>query len=90
MSYAHRINPIYELCSYYDNGFFIDEICYIISSMTFIMTPKYINWCDANKVIDRIFLLTYHFLDKPVCFGAIAISLKRKKQFLLTHIRVEG
>ena len=39
MSYAHKINPMYELCSYYDNGFIIDELCYIISSMTFIMTP---------------------------------------------------
>ena len=39
MSYAHIINPMYELCSYYDNGFIIDELCYIISSMVFIMTP---------------------------------------------------
>ena len=39
MSYAHKINPMYELCSYHDNGFIIDELCYIISSMTFIMTP---------------------------------------------------
>ena len=39
MSYAHKISPMYELCSYYDNDFIIDELCYIISSMTFIMTP---------------------------------------------------
>ena len=39
MSYAHILGTMYELCSYYDNGFFIDELRYIISSMTFIMTP---------------------------------------------------
>ena len=39
MSYDHRMNPMYELWSYHDNGFIIDELCYIISSMTFIMTP---------------------------------------------------
>ena len=39
MSYAHKISLMYELCSYYDIGFIIDELCYIISSMTFIMTP---------------------------------------------------
>ena len=32
-------NAMYELWSYYDNGFIIDELRYIISSMTFIMTP---------------------------------------------------
>ena len=41
MSYDHRMNPMYELWSYHDNGFIIDELCYIISSMTFIMTPSY-------------------------------------------------
>ena len=40
MSYAHILGTMYELCSYYDNGFIIDELCYIISSMTFIMTPS--------------------------------------------------
>ena len=39
MSYAHILGTMYELCSYYDNGFIIDELCYIISYMTFIMTP---------------------------------------------------
>ena len=39
MSYAHILGTMYELCSYYDNGFIIDELRYIISSMTFIMTP---------------------------------------------------
>ena len=39
MSYDHRMNLMYELWSYHDNGFIIDELCYIISSMTFIMTP---------------------------------------------------
>ena len=33
-------NAMYELWSYHDNGFIIDELRYIISSMTFIMTPK--------------------------------------------------
>ena len=50
MSFAHILGTMYELCSYYDiiiiiiiiidNGFIIDELCYIISSMTFIMTPS--------------------------------------------------
>ena len=39
MSYAHILGTMYELSSYYDNGFIIDELCYIISSIAFIMTP---------------------------------------------------
>ena len=35
----NKMNPMYELWSCHDNGFIIDELCYIISSMTFIMTP---------------------------------------------------
>ena len=39
MSYANILGTMYELCSYYDNGFITDKLCYIISSMVFIMTP---------------------------------------------------
>ena len=41
MSYAHILGTMYEICSYYDNGFIIDELRYIISSMSFIMTPNF-------------------------------------------------
>ena len=34
------LDGMYELWSYHDNGFIIDELRYIISSMTFIMTPS--------------------------------------------------
>ena len=34
---------MYELWSYHDNGFIIDELRYIISSMTFIMIPRAID-----------------------------------------------
>ena len=55
MSYAH----ILALCMSYAltmiNGFIIDELCYIISSMTFIMTPTLMvpsftqgDWCCAK------------------------------------------
>ena len=39
MSYAHTM---------YDNGFIIDELCYIISSMTFIMTPSFPLWMTGQ------------------------------------------
>ena len=39
----NRMNPMYELWSYHDNGFIIDELCYIISFMTFIMTPTHLS-----------------------------------------------
>ena len=35
----NKMNPMYGLWSCHDNGFIIDELCYIISSMTFIMPP---------------------------------------------------
>ena len=34
MSYAHKINPTYELCSNHDNGFIIDELCYADLTVT--------------------------------------------------------
>ena len=34
---------MYELWSYHDIGFIIDELCYIISFMTFIMTPTHLS-----------------------------------------------
>ena len=35
-----NIGSMYELCSYYDNGFIMDEISSYISCMTFIMIPN--------------------------------------------------
>ena len=45
MSIAHyefydNIGSMYELCSYYDNGFIMDELSSYISCMTFIMIPS--------------------------------------------------
>ena len=45
MSIAHyefydNIGSMYELCSYYDNGFIMDELSSYISCMTFIMIPR--------------------------------------------------
>ena len=45
MSIAHyefydNIGSMYELCSYYDNGFIMDELSSYISCMTFIMIPN--------------------------------------------------
>ena len=63
----NRMNPMYELWSYHDNGFIIDELCYIISSMTFIMTPKkevkdvkvsLILWCQGSFALLRCFFNT--------------------------------
>ena len=34
-----NIGSMYELCSYYDNGFIMDELSSYISCMTFIMIP---------------------------------------------------
>ena len=35
-----NIGSMYELCSYYDSGFIINELCSYISCMTFIMIPN--------------------------------------------------
>ena len=34
-----NIGSMYELCSYYDGGFIMNELCSYISYMTFIMIP---------------------------------------------------
>ena len=36
-----NIGSMYELCSYYDSGFIMDELSSYISCMTFIMIPKF-------------------------------------------------
>ena len=55
MSYAHKMNSVYELWSYHDNGFIIDELWYIISSMTFIMTPTENGWLTWPMVLFVVF-----------------------------------
>ena len=35
-----NIGSMYELCSYYDSGFIMNELCSYISCMTFIMIPR--------------------------------------------------
>ena len=56
MSYAHILGTMYELCSYYDNGFIIDKLRYIISSMTFIMTPITVSSVDIKKVPKSLYV----------------------------------
>ena len=50
---------MYELWSYHDNGFIIDELRYIISSMTFIMTPIGSDLYIAAENICVFFLLVF-------------------------------
>ena len=55
-----NIGSMYGLCSYYDSGFIMDELCSYISCMTFIMIPTLNNtkWgvCHLGKIILFFFL----------------------------------
>ena len=56
-------NAMYELWSYHDNGFIIDELRYIISSMTFIMTRTVISSMYCTSSDDSMVLQAYILLD---------------------------
>ena len=75
MSFAHILGTMYEHSSYHDNGFIIDELCYIISSMAFIMTPS----------IDRFLFVLMQYTPlksrdtlKYICLVSQFILLQKK------------
>ena len=72
MSYAHSLGTMYELCSYYDNGFIMDELSSYISCMTFILIP---NMAAAGTSAVTGIIITDSLSDLHTLFLSLYLSL---------------